>query len=250
MPVVDTQNSPILVVDDDPDILKLLGVALRLDGFRVIAASDSGEALQMVREERPALVVLDIMMPGVDGYTVCRTVRGFSDVPIVVLTAKGGVDDIVHGLDLGADDYVVKPFNVNELVARVKRVLRRTKLPQETQQTMFVVSGDLVIDYAQRMVRIADREMALPPIEYRLLCLLATNAGKVITYGHLLTEVWGSEYCGEDIHILEAAVARLRRRLGDGSGERNYISTRRGIGYSFNASNGSSQDCEGSMPAV
>ena len=133
-----TQNPPILVVDDDPDILKLLGVALRLDGFRVIAASDSGEALQMVREERPALVVLDIMMPGVDGYTVCRTVRGFSDVPIVMLTAKGGVDDIVHGLDLGADDYVVKPFNVNELAARVKRVLHRTRLPQETQQTMFV----------------------------------------------------------------------------------------------------------------
>jgi two-component system KDP operon response regulator KdpE len=203
----------------------------------------------MVRDERPALVVLDIMMPGVDGYTVCQMVRSFSEVPIVMLTAKGGVHDIVRGLDLGADDCVVKPFNVNELAARVKRVLRRTRLPQETQQTMFV-SGDLVIDYALRMVRIADREMALPPIEYRLLCLLATNAGKVITYGHLLTEVWGPEYHGEDTHILEAAIARLRRRLGDGAGDRKYIATRRGIGYCFNASSGSSQDCVRSLAGV
>jgi len=191
-------------------------------------------------------------MPGTDGYAVCQEVRGFSDVPIVMLTAKGGVDDIVRGLDLGADDYVVKPFNVDELAARVKRVLRRTtRLPQQTQQTMFV-SEVLVIDYAQRMVRIGDREMALPPIEYRLLCLLATNAGKVITYGHLLTEVWGPEYYGEDIHILEAAIARLRKRLGDGAGDCNYIATRRGIGYSFvpNASNSSSQDCVTSLAAV
>jgi two-component system response regulator VicR len=227
----------------------LLGVALRLDGFRVIATSDSGEALQMVRDERPALVVLDIMMPGVDGYTVCQMVRSFSEVPIVMLTAKSSVDDIARGLDLGADDCVVKPFNVNELVARVKGVLRRTRLPQETQQTMSV-SGDLVIDYARRMVRIADREMALPPIEYRLLCLLATNAGKVITYGHLLTEVWGPEYHGEDTHILEAAIARLRRRLGDGAGDRKYIATRRGIGYYFNASSGSSQNRVSPLAAV
>jgi DNA-binding response OmpR family regulator len=214
-----------------------------------MATSDSGEALQMVRDERPALVVLDIMMPGVDGYTVCQMVRSFSEVPIVMLTAKSSVDDIARGLDLGADDYVVKPFNVNELSARVKRVLRRTGLPQETQHIVFE-SGNLVIDCTQRVVRMTNREMTLPPIEYRLLYLLAINAGKVITYGHLLTEVWGPEYHGEDTHILEAAIARLRRRLGDGAGDRNYIATRRGIGYYFNASSGSSQNRVSPLAAV
>jgi DNA-binding response OmpR family regulator len=157
--------------------------------------------------------------------------------------------DIARGLDLGADDYVVKPFNVNELSARVKRVLRRTGLPQETQHVVFE-SGNLVIDCTQRVVRMANREMTLPPIEYRLLYLLAINAGKVITYGHLLTEVWGPEYHGEDTHVLEAAIARLRRRLGDGAGDRKYIATRRGIGYYFNASSGSSQDCVRSLAGV
>jgi two-component system response regulator VicR len=176
-------------------------------------------------------------MPGMDGHSVCHGIRQFSDIPIVMLTAKAGVDDIVRGLDLGADDYVVKPFNVNELATRVKTVLHRTRLQQEMPQET-LVSGDLVIDFAQHLVRIADKETPLPPIEYRLLCLLACNAGKVITYGHLLTEVWGPEYYGEDIHVLEAAIARLRRRLADGCGDHGYIGTRRGIGYYFRAPQG------------
>jgi DNA-binding response OmpR family regulator len=236
------QKPLILVVDDDPDILKLVGVNLRLEGFRVIVAADSNEALQLARDERPALVVLDVMMPGTDGYGVCQQIRGFSEVPIVMMTARTGINDIVHGLDLGADDYVVKPFNVNELTARVKAVLHRTTFPQEVPQPAFV-AGDLVIDFAQRLVRVAGKETLLPPIEYRLLCLLASNAGRVITYGHILTEVWGPEYYGEDVHILEAAVARLRRRLANGSGSHDFIATKRGIGYFFNPPNSESPGC-------
>jgi DNA-binding response OmpR family regulator len=246
---VQEQNRLILVADDDPNILKLVSVALRLEEFRVLTAADGSEALHLVLDEHPDLVILDVMMPGMDGYSVCQGIRRFSDIPIVMLTAKAGVDDIVRGLDLGADDYVAKPFNVNELAARVKTVLHRTRPRQEVPQEM-LVSGALVIDFAQRLVKIADKETPLPPIEYRLLCLLACNAGKVITYGHLLTEVWGPEYYGEDIHILEAAIARLRKRLADGCGDHNYIGTRRGIGYFFSAPNGGSPNSATSLAAV
>jgi len=233
------QRPLVLVVDDDPETLKLVSLSLRLEGFRAITTADSSEALHLVRDEQPALVLLDIMMPGTDGFGVCQRIREFSEVPIIILTARDDVNEITRGLDLGADDYMVKPFNVNELAARVKTVLHRTKIPQETPQTT-VASGELVIDFAQRLVRIGDSEAALPPIEYRLLSLLAGNAGKVVTYGHLLTEVWGPEYHGDDIHILEAAVARLRKRLANGSGDHSYIATKRGIGYFFNAPNAQS----------
>jgi len=229
----------VVVVDDDPEILKLVSLSLRLEGFRATTTADSSEAVQLVRDEQPMLVLLDIMMPGTDGFRVCQQIREFSEVPIIILTARDDVNEITRGLDLGADDYMVKPFNVNELAARVKTVLHRTKSPQGTPQTTFA-SGDLVIDLAQHMVRIGDREVVLPNIECRLLCLLASNAGKVITYGHLLTEVWGPEYYGDDTHILEAAVARLRKRLANGSGNHDYIATRRGIGYFFNAPDGES----------
>jgi len=236
------QRPLVLVVDDDPEILKLVSLSLRLEGFRAITTGDSSEAVQLVRDEQPALVLLDIMMPGTDGFKVCQRIREFSEIPIIMLTAKSDVDDIIRGLDLGADDYVVKPFNVNELAARVKAVLHRTRIPQGTQHTTFA-SGELVIDFAEHLVRIGDREAVLPPIEYRLLSLLASNAGRVITYGHLLSEVWEPEYYGDDTHILEAAVARLRKRLADGSGNHNYIATKRGIGYLFNAPNRESPSC-------
>ena len=246
---MDEKERLILVADDDLDILKLVSVALRLEEFRVMTAPDGNEALQLARDFQPDLVVLDVMMPAVDGYSVCRRIREFSDVPIIMLTAKAGINDIVRGLDLGADDYVVKPFNVNELAARVKTVLHRAKSRHEVPQKTLVL-GDLVIDFGQRLVRIADRETPLPPIEYRLLCLLAGNAGKVVTYGHLLTEVWGPEYYGEDIHILEAAITRLRKRLADGCGDYNYIGTRRGIGYYFRAPNGGSPNGATSLAAA
>lgn len=225
------QKSLIVVVDDDPGILKLVSLNLQLEGFSVITASDGKEALQLIRNSQPALVLLDIMMPVMDGFQTCERIREFSDVPIIMLTAKNGTEDIVRGLDMGADDYVVKPFSINELVARVKAVLHRTKFPQEVPQPTFL-SGDLTIDFAQHQVKIADREIVLPPTEYRILCLLARNVGRVITHEQLLTEVWGREYRG-DTHILQVAIARLRKRLGDDPGNPQYIATRPGIGYTF-----------------
>jgi len=153
----------ILVADDDEDILKLVSVALRLEEFRVLTALDGNEALHLARDEHPDLVILDVMMPAGDGYSVCRRIRELSDVPIIMLTAKAGVDDIVRGLDLGADDYVVKPFSVNELAARVKTVLHRASCRHEVPQKTLAI-GDLVIDFGQRLVRMADTETPLPPI--------------------------------------------------------------------------------------
>ena len=225
------QKSLIVVVDDDPGILKLVSLNLQLEGFRVVTAADGKEAVQLVHDEQPALVLLDVMMPVMDGFQACERIREFSEVPIIMLTAKGGIEDVVRGLDTGADDYVVKPFSINELVARVKAVLHRTKFPQEMPQPAFA-SGDLCIDFAQHQVKIGDSEIVLPPTEYRILCLLARNAGRLITYEQLLTEVWGREYRG-DIHILQVAVARLRKRLGDDPGNPKYIATRPGIGYTF-----------------
>ncbi len=225
------QKSLIVVVDDDPGILKLVTLNLQLEGFRVITATDGKEAVKLVQDEQPSLVLLDIMMPVMDGFQACARIREFSEVPIIMLTAKGSIEDIVKGLDTGADDYVVKPFSINELVARVKAVLHRTKFPQEVPQPAFA-SGDLSIDFAQHQVRISGEEVILPPTEYRILCLLARNAGRVITHEHLLTEVWGREYRG-DTHILQVAVARLRKRLGDDPGDPKYIATRPGIGYTF-----------------
>jgi DNA-binding response OmpR family regulator len=225
------QKSLIVVVDDDPGILKLVSLNLQLEGFRVVTAADGKEAVQLVHDEQPALVLLDVMMPVMDGFQACERIREFSEVPIIMLTAKGGIEDVVRGLDTGADDYVVKPFSINELVARVKAVLHRTKFPQEMPQPAFA-SGDLCIDFAQHQVKISDSEIVLPPTEYRILCLLARNAGRVITHEQLLTEVWGREYRG-DTHILQVAVARLRKRLGDDPSNPKYIATRPGIGYTF-----------------
>jgi DNA-binding response OmpR family regulator len=229
--VMPLQKPLIVVVDDDPGVLKLVSVNLQLEDFRVMTGVDGKEAVQLVRDEQPSLVLLDIMMPVMDGFQACERIREFCEVPIIMLTAKGSIEDIVRGLDTGADDYVVKPFSINELVARVKAVLHRTKFPQEIPQPAFA-AGDLSIDYAQHQVKIGDNEIVLPPTEYRILCLLARNAGRVITHEQLLTEVWGREYRG-DTHILQVAVARLRKRLDDDPGNPRYIATRPGIGYTF-----------------
>lgn len=221
----------ILVIDDDPGLLKLVSRNLELEDYQVITAIDGETGLQLIEDEEPALVLLDIMMPGLDGFQVCERVRQFSEVPIIMLTAKGRAEDIVHGLDTGADDYVIKPFDTNELLARVKAVLRRAKFPEEMPQPPFT-SGELCIDFSQHRVTIAGKEVMLTPTEYRILCLLARNAGRVITRDHLLTEVWGWEYRGST-HILQVAVARLRKKIGGDPSNPKYIITRPGIGYTF-----------------
>ena len=221
----------VLVVDDDPGLLKLVRVNLEMEGYSVITALDGETALQLTNDEKPALILLDIMMPGMDGFQVCEYVRQTSEVPIIMLTAKGRQEEIVHGLDIGADDYVVKPFGVKELLSRVKAVLRRKKFPKEMPQPLFT-SGELCIDFSGHQVTVDGKEVVLPPTEYRVLCLLARNAGRVITLNYLLAEIWGDKYLG-DIHILQVAIARLRKKIGDDASNPKYIFTRPGIGYTF-----------------
>jgi len=221
----------ILVVDDDPGILKLVTLNLELEGYQVITARDGKSAIQLVENQQPTLVILDIMMPGIDGFQTCQGIREFSEVPVIMLTAKGRTEDVIQGLAAGADDYVVKPFSTEELLARVRAVLRRAKFPEDMPQPPFS-SGDLLIDFGHHQVTINGDEVLLTPTEYRILCLLARNAGRTITQDQLLTEIWGQEYCG-DTHILQVAVARLRKKIADDPSSPKYIVTRPGIGYTF-----------------
>jgi DNA-binding response OmpR family regulator len=225
------QQPLVLVVDDDPALLKLMGDSLGLAGYRVITASEGKTALQLVEDSKPDLVLLDVMMPDMDGWQVCQRVRQFSQVPIIMLTAKAQSEDVIHGLEIGAQDYVVKPFSVDVVLARVKAVLRRSKFPEEMPQAI-LTSGELCIDVAQHTVRLAGEEVKLTPTEYRLLCLLARNAGKVIPPERLLTEIWGRQYHG-DTHLLQVVINRLRKKIKDNPRSPRYIATRSGIGYIF-----------------
>jgi len=219
----------IVAVDDDARVLKLITYELEPEGYRVITARDGERGLQAIADEEPALVLLDVMMPNLDGFEVCRRVREFSDVPIVMLTARGRTEDIVNGLEAGADDYVIKPFSIDELLARMKAVLRRAKLPEEMPQPSFM-AGKLCIDFSRHRVTLDGEEVVLPPTQYRVLCLLARHAGKVVTHEQILTDVWGWEY-QSDSHVLQIAMNRLRKNIGDDPTKPTYIVTRSGIGY-------------------
>jgi len=225
------QKPLVLVVDDDPALLKLMGDSLGLAGYRVITASEGKTALQLVEDSKPDLVLLDVMMPDMDGWQVCQRVRQFSQVPIIMLTAKGRPEDVTHGLETGADDYIVKPFSVDVALARVKAVLGRSKFPEEMPLAP-LTSGKLHIDVAQHAVMLDGEEVKLTPTEYKLLCLLARNAGKVIPLDRMLTEVWGWQYHG-DTHLLQVAINRLRKKIKDNPRSPRYIATRSGIGYIF-----------------
>lgn len=221
----------ILVVDDDVGLQKLARVNLESRGYQVLVASDGEAGLRCFEQENPTMVILDVIMPGMDGFETCRRIRAISDVPIVMLTAKDKEEDVVRGLECGADDYVIKPFSVDVLVARVRAVLRRTKFPEEMPQPSFR-SRDLIIDFQQHSVTMAGEEAGLTATEYKLLSLLARNAGRILTQDQLLERIWGWEYHGER-HILQVAVARLRQKLGDDPHDPKYIVTKVGIGYTF-----------------
>lgn len=219
----------ILVVDDDIRIQRMMRRMLELDGYAVIAAGDGQAALDILDRETPDLVLLDIMLPGMDGYEVCRRIREFSRIPIIMVTAKGNDQEKVDGLDAGADDYVTKPFATGELTARVRAVLRRAAQWEEAPMSTFTC-GDLVIDFARRRVSLCGRDVNLTGTEYRLLSYLAQNADRVVTPNQILKKVWGEEYSSE-MNLLQANIARLRRKLGDDAREPRYIFTRPGIGY-------------------
>ncbi len=227
----------ILTADDDPQLLKLIARNLELEGYDVLTASDGQEALEQVEAQVPDLVLLDVMMPKMDGFTVCQRIREFSAMPIIMVTARGQDQDKVRGLDLGADDYLIKPFSVDELLARVRAVLRRTQFASNgytSGMSAITNLGELTIDYTQRLVSVAGREITLTPIEYRILAYLAQNVGRVVTHDMLLTHVWGEEYAGEN-HILQVNVNRLRQKLEADPSHPHYILTKPGIGYVLTA---------------
>jgi DNA-binding response OmpR family regulator len=232
------KKTTILVADDDPQLLRLVTRNLELEGYDVRAVSDGQQALDEIGRQMPNLVLLDVMMPRVDGFTVCERVREFSPVPIIILTARGQDQDKIRGLDLGADDYLTKPFSVDELVARVRAVLRRSQLTMlETGQGLrsTLAIGDLSIDFAQHLVKMKGVEVALTPIEYRLVAYLAQNAGRVVTQDLLLEHVWGEEYIGES-HMLQVNMNRVRKKLEPDPATPHYLLTKVGVGYLMPAS--------------
>ncbi len=229
------KKTTILAADDDPQLLRLMTRNLQLEGYEVLGASDGQQALELIESTPPDLVLLDVMMPKMDGFTVCYRVREFSAVPIIIVTARGQDQDKVRGLDLGADDYLTKPFSVDELLARVRAVLRRSQFTaRENAQGLraSTATGELTIDYSQHLVTLAGREILLTPTEYRILAYLAQNVGHVVTQDLLLEHVWGSEYLGES-HMLQVNINRLRRKLEVDPTQPRYILTKVGIGYSY-----------------
>ena len=217
----------VLAVDDEPRYLEIIRFNLESAGYGVTCAASGEEALDEFAAGEPDLIVLDVMLPGMDGFEVCSQVRERSSCPIIMLTAKGSEEDKVRGLRLGADDYVTKPFSAQELLARVEAVLRRAHVVEAGErQAAAVTLGELVVDRQRKQVTLAGREIRLSPTEYRLLLCLATNAGVVLGRDELLTQVWGKAYKGED-EILRVTLWRLRQKLADD----RYIVTRPGLGY-------------------
>jgi two-component system response regulator VicR len=220
----------ILVVDDEPPIVDLLSYNLRRANYEVITAQDGEEALTKARQEAPDLIILDLMLPRVDGLEVCRALRRERDVPIIMLTARDSEVDRVVGLELGADDYVVKPFSVRELMARVKNVLRRAEPRPAEEVPGLVRAGDLAVDAARHEVRWQGCEVELTALEFDLLYTLARHAGQVLSREQLLAQVWGYDYYG-DLRVVDAAVKRLRAKLRQAAPEPELLTTVRGVGY-------------------
>ncbi len=226
------QGKMILVVDDEPRIIEAVSMNLELEGYQVCGASNGYEALKKLTEEVPDLAILDVMMPEMDGFETLRKIREVSTVPVIMLTVKGEEIDKVRGLDLGADDYVTKPFSPRELVSRVKAVLRRVEMPSPVPKTEIRVDDNLSIDFSRCNVIVRGKEVHLRPTEYRLLYHLVSNAGHVLTHETLLRRVWGYEYRDED-HYLWLYITYLRQKIEEDPKHPKYILGERGIGYRF-----------------
>ncbi len=221
----------VLVVDDEPRYLRLMEVNLNTESYRVITAADGQQAIDRTAAEKPDLILLDVMMPVMDGFTACERIREFSAVPIIIITAKGEERDRVRGLDAGADDYIVKPFSAQELLARVRAVLRRAERQQASDFHQPVLTHhELTIDLPRALVTSTGREIALTATEYRLLQTLAASLGQVMTAEELLTTVWGPEY-KDDKEILWVCLSRLRQKIEPDPKNPIHIVTRQGIGY-------------------
>ena len=224
----------ILVVDDEPPIVRLVKAKLRVDGYEVLTATRGEEALTVLRQETPDLVVLDVMMPDMDGFETLRRIRQHSQVPVVMLTARGSDADKLKGLQSGADDYVTKPFNPDELEARIAAVLRRTAGAPTVGTEPVLRYPDVEIDLERRMVMVKGEEVRFSRTEWELLSQLAGNAGRVMMHGELLSRIWGPEYRNET-HYLRTWVSRIRAKLEPDPTSMELITTYPGMGYRFEA---------------
>ena len=221
----------VLVVDDETPIVEAVAYNLKKEGYSVLTANDAEQCLEIARRENPALVVLDVMLPSASGFDVCRMLRKHSDVPIIMLTARAEETDRVVGLELGADDYVTKPFNMRELVARVKSVLRRTN-GQETKAENAVVVGDITIDPSRHVAKVGLRELVLSPKEFDLIHFLVSHPGHVFTRQTLLDRVWGSESYVEE-RTVDVHIRWLREKIELTPSQPCRLLTIRGVGYKF-----------------
>lgn len=223
--------SKVLVVDDDLNIVKLIKLYLEKEDFTVCTASDGLEALEVWKTENPSIIVLDIMMPGLDGNGVCREIRKTSEVPIIMLTAKGETFDKVLSLELGADDYIVKPFEPKELIARIKAILRRSEAKSAQSNDQIVRFDKLEVNLINYELKINDKILEIPPKELELLYFLASNPNRVFTREQLLEEVWGFDYFG-DSRTVDVHIKRLREKL-EGADANWQLKTVWGVGYKF-----------------
>ncbi len=230
------QKSRILIVDDDIGIVKSVRANLHEHDCEVLTAMDGVEALKVIERELPELILLDITMPKMDGLQVCSEVRKWSKVPIIMLSARHDADEKAYCLNIGADDYITKPFNISELIARVRAVLRRTKEVMTNPGVSQFSAGDLNINFAERRVTVSDSEVKLTPTEYNLLQELSLNKGKVFSHATLLGKIWGPEYADER-EYLRVFIGRLRKKIEPDPANPRYIVTVSGVGYQFKSSN-------------
>ena len=225
----------VLVVDDEKLIVKGIRFSLEQDGMEVDCAYDGEEALEMVRAKEYDIILLDVMLPKLTGFEVCQQIREFSNVPVVMLTAKGDDMDNILGLEYGADDYITKPFNILEVKARIKAIIRRTKKKAPEKETNRVIEkGDLHMDCDSRRLTIGGKEINLTAKEFDLLELMALNPNKVYSRDHLLNAVWGYDYPG-DVRTVDVHIRRLREKIEQNPSEPKYVHTKWGVGYYFNA---------------
>lgn len=222
----------ILVVDDEKVILKGIKFNLEQEGYTVETAMDGEEAVRLAHDESIDLILLDLMLPKIDGFTVCRTIRGFSNVPIIMLTAKGEDIDKILGLEYGADDYITKPFNIREVTARIKAILRRVNPEPKGDREKVIVSGDIRLDYNFRRVFVKGQAVELTSKEFDLLELFLRNPGKVYTRENLLDIAWGFDYPG-DVRTVDVHIRRLREKIEQNPAEPSYIKTKWGVGYYY-----------------
>lgn len=224
-------NPFILVVEDDRAIRNLIATTLETHNYKYNTAHNGNEAMLMVTSKQPDIMLLDLGLPDMDGVEIIHKVRGWSNMPIIVISARNEDKDKIEALDAGADDYLTKPFSVDELLARVRATLRRLQyINQPTQEEVTFVNGDLEIDYASGCVYLQKEELHLTPIEYKLVCLLSHNVGKVLTHNHILKEVWGNIY-QSDIPSLRVFMTTLRKKIETDSNNPKYIQTHVGVGY-------------------